>query len=153
MFGPGASHVAIGLNNTSLLGTAEASKFTDPLRVDVEKPLFERQIHGPGQTGESRTTIRYTVLIIVISALLFVTIVATYDVVRLSITNYYARTFLTDQTIIDNSKTALISSGFFAVFCWVSILIFVPILTFWLRHQVKYNLKKAKSYLTAVEKT
>jgi hypothetical protein len=66
-------------------------------------------------------------------------VVETHDVIRNSLANYYAREFLKDDTLIENSRTALIVSGFFALVCWISSLTLVPVLSFWLRHQVQHK--------------
>jgi hypothetical protein len=112
---------------TSLLGTSDPVRFTDPYRFDVDSPpsLFGRNVHGSTIVGESRTTLRYTLLIIIVSAILFVTIVSTFDVLRNGINYYYSQNIVKDPTLTARTKDILITSGFFSLFCWIIMFIFV----------------------------
>src|SRR5581483_762719 len=114
-------HPLSGGFSSSLLGTADPVKFTDPLRDEAQ--IMDRPIHGPAPLRHH--TIMYTIIIIVISALIFITIVAIFDVIRNYIINYYARLALTDpnshnteedivRTLIIN-RDSFISSGVFAL--------------------------------------
>ena len=119
-----------GSLSTSLLGIVDQSKFTDISRNDDS---YQGATHNP----QSRD-LKYTILVIVISAVIFVTIVSIYEVIRTIIKNYYAKIALTDpmsnnkqkdidRTIISNYD-ALKSSFFFALFCLVTGIILIWIL-------------------------
>lgn len=127
---------------TSLLGTSDPVRFTDPYRFDVRPPtdLFSRNVHGSNTVvvGESKTTLRYTVIIIVVSALIFVTIVSTFDVLRNGINYYYSKTVVQDPTLSVRTRDIVITSGFFSLFSWIVMLIFVPSLF----HVIKEHARK-----------
>jgi len=114
--------------SSSLLGVADPVKFVDPVR-------YEGRIHAP---FPSEPTIKYTLLIIIISAIIFVTALSVYDVVRNLINNYFAKQALLnpvsnntkediDRTLIAN-RGGLISSSIFSVFCIILAIILIPIL-------------------------
>jgi ABC-type Fe3+ transport system permease subunit len=117
--------------SSSLSGAVEPTKFLltgDEARDD----LYSRRIHPPEEKAES---IRYTVLIVIISAILFVTVVALYDVLRNIAVNYFADRALTDprsgntqqdieRTNIANENT-LLASIVFALICVVTAACFI----------------------------
>ena len=130
--------------SSSLLGVADPTIFVTPLRPDTgvlgkdftgDKSLEDRRIHG----GRDKTqTIRYTLIIIVISAIIFVTVIAIYDVLRIIITNFYAKAALTDpkaqvtptdltRTLIANYESFLATLVFALIAIFLA-LILIPIL-------------------------
>ena len=81
---------------------------------------------------------KYTILIIIISAIIFVTVVAAYDVIKTIIANYYAREALINpkshnskndinRTIIAN-QNALIAAIVFSLVCVASVIIATPLI-------------------------
>lgn len=113
----------------ALLGASQAFQSSD------DDSLFERRISGPKQRVRST---KGTLIIVIISAIIFVTIVAIYDVIRNAINNYYAKIALINpiagntaqninSTVIAN-KQALISSIVFAIFCVILAAVLVPIM-------------------------
>lgn len=123
----------------SLFGTADPAKFSDPFRADVDfdQSIYSRGLHGPTRRTKD-SSIKYTIFIIIISAIIFVTAVSIYDVFRNLINSYFAKLALQDpkshnkpedieRSIIAN-RDSLISSVFFAGFCLIIALIFVPLL-------------------------
>lgn len=124
-----------GSVSSALLGAADPTKFIDSSRTDVSKTLFEREIHSP---EEKPTNIRYTLIIIIISAIIFVTVISIYDVFRSVITNYFARQALNDphsynkkeeieSTIVAN-QDALKANFWFSLFCISTGIILIYIL-------------------------
>ena len=118
-------------SSTALSGTIEPTKF-----FEHDKYLEERHIHGSSHTAES---LRFTIIIIIISAILFVTIIAIYDIVRIGIINHYANKSLHDKrsqnnredierTIVANENSFWASIAF-ATFCIISAVILVFLLT------------------------
>jgi hypothetical protein len=113
----------------ALLGTSQAFQSSE------DDSLFDRRISGPKQRVRST---RGTLMIVIISAIIFVTIVAIYDVLRNAINNYYSKIALADpkaknkKQVIDSTlianKQALISSIVFATVCIITAIILVPIL-------------------------
>lgn len=131
------SPLGSGYLNNSLLGVADPVKFTDPLRPENTE-LLARHVHDRTDTGSKQEMIKYTILIIVISAIIFVTVVASYDVIKTIIANYYARAALINpkshnkqndinRTIIAN-QNSLISASVFALICIASTIIATPII-------------------------
>jgi hypothetical protein len=123
--------------STALLGTADPTKFVDVYRKDVDRSLFEREIHG---SREQKASIKYTLIIIVISAIIFVTVIAIYDVFRNIIIDYFAKMALEDprshnrkqeieSTIIANND-AFKASIAFSLFCIITAIILVYILIY-----------------------
>jgi hypothetical protein len=122
--------------STSLLGSSDPVKFSDPLRF--EKRLVERNIHGSTKVS----TIEYTLIIIVISAIIFVTVVAIYDIFRSMSYNYYANLSLlnpeSNNTLEDIQRTLIVNQGSlkanitFAIFCIVLALALIPLLLYFI---------------------
>jgi hypothetical protein len=110
--------------SNALLGTADPGKFTDIYRLDVEKPILTEKVHAPSLHPKS--TISYTITVIAISALIFVTILSIFDVIKNAINYAYSiqhRSELSSQ-ILD----LVVSSGYFSLTCvGISILV-IPIL-------------------------
>jgi ABC-type Fe3+ transport system permease subunit len=107
-------------------GTASALLGTGGVRDD----LYSRRIHGP---EEQETGALFTIGVIVLSAIIFVTVVAIYDVIRNLINNYYSALALRDprsgnsaqdieSALIANYNT-LVSSAVFALVCIILALI------------------------------
>lgn len=122
--------------SSSLLGVADPAKFTDPLRSDVRGAVrVPKRFPDVSNTSE---TIKYTVIIIIVSAIIFVTAIAVYDVIKTALSNTFAKQALTNpkshnkprdirRTEIAN-KAALGSSAAFAAVSVVSAIVFVPLL-------------------------
>ena len=115
-----------GYQNIALFGIAILLKFVDVFRDDVHKSLFVKKIHGLEKSPSNK----YTLIIVFISAIIFVTVISIYDVVRNIINYYYAKKVLTDKTINNDpksitntmtvNKNTLISSIIFSSFCIIS---------------------------------
>lgn len=125
-----------GGTSSALLGAIEPGRFIDPDRIDTRREdLTSRRIHGAEDKGRS---LKYTILIVIISAIIFITVIALYDVIRNAISDFYATNSLTDpnahytpgeiiQTRIAN-RNALIASIVFAAFCVLSALVLIVII-------------------------
>jgi hypothetical protein len=133
--------------STALAGAVEPTKFINIPRSDdiiyETRPneLYEKRIHGRPDRMES---IKFTIIIVIISAIIFVTVIAIYDIIRNGINNYYASLALNDpashnspeqieQTEIANSN-ALWSSMVFASLCLISAIVFIVILIYFYTH-------------------
>lgn len=133
-------HPLRGGFDQSLLGVGADPDLLDINRLS-NKDYIDRA-HYLAKTKDSDSSLRRTIITIVISAILFVTIVSIYDVLRNAINNHYARVALTDprakntqqeitSTLIAN-KQGLISSIVFAILCIVIALIVIYILYLYL---------------------
>ena len=126
----------------SLLGAADPVKFVDINRPDVsfaregsERFLEERVHPSERESNRSFMNLEYTIIIIIISALIFVAVISLYDVVRNIISNFYIEQTLrdprsdnTEQEIIAGevaSTNSLISSIIFAVITIVTAAILI----------------------------
>lgn len=140
---------------TSLLGIADPVKFVDPIRPESqvqEVGIFEK--YGGRVATGTRHGLKYTIIIILISAIIFVTAVALYDVVRHLINNYYAKQVLLNiensdlqnqnnqnqeneirsiqRTLAANQGT-FIASLVFAAFCILIAILLIPLLLMFLQ--------------------
>lgn len=84
--------------STALSGTVEPVKFLDTSRPDIEfrtesSDIYGRRIH---EGSKSSGTINYTIVLVIISAIIFVTVVALYDVIRTGLNTYFANQALID---------------------------------------------------------
>lgn len=125
--------------STALSGAIEPTKFISApdTRSDPQaEELFARRIHEP--SSSKTQTIKYTIIIVIISAIIFVTVIALYDIMRNSLNTYYANIALTDpnshndpedieRTQIANIN-ALWSSIIFAIICVIMAIMLVFIL-------------------------
>src|SRR5581483_11434818 len=108
--------------------------------VRDRETLEERRIHGSQERSQS-SAVFYTIVIVIISAILFVTVIAIYDVARNAISNYYAAQALRNpdshntpteiEAALIANQQALIASGVFAAVCVLLALIIVPLLIVW----------------------
>lgn len=114
----------------SLFGVADPVKF-------VDMDYAYDKIHSPSHIHKK--TMKYTIVLVFISAIIFVTVISIYDIFRNIISGYFNEKYIQkshnnipqeniERTIIAD-KNAIISSIIFALFCIVFALIFVPILT------------------------
>lgn len=120
--------------STSLSGAVEPSKFY-LTRDEWREDLYSRRIHPLEDKAES---IRYTILIVIISAILFVAVIALYDVLRNLTVNYFADRALRDprsnntQQDIESTNVAnentLLASIVFALICVVTAIFFITYL-------------------------
>ncbi len=137
---------------TSLLGVADPVKFVDPIRPESqvrEVGLFEN--YDPsGKIVSGSHKLKYTIIIILVSAIIFVTAVSIYDVIRHLINNHYAKQVLLDiqvrdpenvtdedrksieRTLAANQGT-LMGSLVFAVFCVLTAILLIPLLLMFLQ--------------------
>jgi hypothetical protein len=112
-----------GSENTALIGIADPNKFIDVFGDDVDTGLYAKRIHGLHKNSSTK----HTIIIIFISAIIFVTVISMYDVARNIINYYYAKKVLTDKTIHNDpknilntltvNKNKLNSSVIFSLFC------------------------------------
>lgn len=125
----------VPLNSTglssSLFGVGDPVKFTD----NVNERLEERGIHGRASQDKHQSDTAM-ILLIVISAVIFVTAVSIYDIIKVIIINIYAEQSLRDQngknedierTLISN-RANLASTIAFGIVCIAIALIALPIL-------------------------
>jgi len=78
---------ASGGLSSALSGVVEPTKFVR------SNDLYGRHIHG----GTDKTqTIKYTVMIVIVSAIIFVGVISIYDVIRNMVNGYYANRALED---------------------------------------------------------
>jgi len=120
---------------TSLIGIGKPlkiMKFRKSNIIDFKKDnLFEKRIDPPTEQYE-------TIILIIISAIIFVTFVAIYDFIKGLINNYYSKKSLNDpnsyntsediqRTIIANEHS-LMSNFIFVLVCIIIAVILVPIL-------------------------
>lgn len=148
--------ISSGLS-TALSGAIEPTKFLDITRSDIRSDsgdkiiirnenvrsdvLENRHIHGPSERKEDK--IRYTIIIVMISAIIFVTTVSIYDVIRNALNTYYANLALTDPNShntnedIERTKIAnqnqLWSSMVFSAICIFSAIILILILIYMIK--------------------
>lgn len=97
---------------TSLLGVADPVKFLDTARLD--------SVHPPA----APTSRKYTVVIIVISAVIFITAVAVYEVLRGAL----ALAMTTDDTFRQGLEKSLLATCVFAAVCFLLALVVIPLL-------------------------
>lgn len=143
--GIGTSLFGIGASN-HILDTGRGN-IPDDYLSDIKQNYYqkdtnltERHIHGPRHNIQ---TIKHQIIIILISAMIFVSAVAVYDVIRNSINYFYADFSLhnngntnTEQDINNfllASRDTIISSALFALFCIITSLIFIPLLILLIR--------------------
>lgn len=110
----------------SLLGVGANPDLIDTTKF-IEKDYVERAHYLGKEGGSNNNNATRIILTIIISAIIFVTIVSIFDVFRNAINNYYAKKALLDpksgntQQEIDSTLIAnhegLISSIIFAVLC------------------------------------
>jgi ABC-type Fe3+ transport system permease subunit len=133
--------------STALSGAVEPTKFLSDNRLDTSddirletRDLYGRKIHSPSEN--KYTKIKYTIVIVILSAIIFVTVIAIYDVLRNAINNYYANIALNDtnshntpediqRTTIAN-ENALWSSMIFATVCIITAIILILIIIYYL---------------------
>ena len=130
--------------SASLLGVGVPIRYHPISKQDVYIPDIrespERGIHPSDEEQKFNSEYIHTVIIILISAVIFVTAVALYEVIRVYIGNYYANTALNDpessNTLQDITRirvanqATFTSTVIFAFICLISALILVPILIY-----------------------
>lgn len=122
-----------GTVNSALFGAIEPSKFINIDKYD--KTLYDEHVHP---IEEKKSGVRYTIIIIIISAIIFVTIISIYDVFRSLIKNYYAKMALnnpqSDNNIEDINRTIianrdeLIAYTTFSILCIITSIIIIYII-------------------------
>lgn len=134
----------------SLFGASDPMKFTDPNRIGETSELSKssdtdtfrpnrRDIHG---SSDHKEAMKYTIIIIIISAIIFVTTVAIYNLIQNIITVYYSnitagdpRSMNTDDDIIKillANHFSTEASIAFAVFCIISAIVVIPFLIWYI---------------------
>ena len=114
-FRPGES-----INNSSLFGVSETGKFD----AYTSRTMFERNIHGPSSKDKA-VNITNTVLIIILSAIVFISLVAIADVIRNVIAFINYSSYLKGQVNIteadlklkEQAKVSMYNSSIFAIVC------------------------------------
>lgn len=102
-----------GSTSEALLGTADPVNVLDFNQENVDSSLFEEETHSPEL---KKSNIRYTIILVIITAIVFVTIIAIYDVFRSLINSYVA------------NNDVLKTNFWFALFCVVTGIILIWIL-------------------------
>lgn len=120
--------------STALSGAIEPTKFIDLSDLRSED-LSSRRIHGPERKPKS---IGHIIIIVIITAIIFVTVVALYDLLRNSLNTYFANKALMDpnshNTPEDIERTQIAnlnelwSSIVFAAICLVLAVILILVL-------------------------
>jgi len=128
--------------STALSGAIEPTKFLDirDIRDVRSEDIYSKRIHEPTDRTKS---IKYTILIVIISAIIFVTVIAIYDVIRSIIDNHYAHLALIDKnshnTPEDIERTQIANENalwahiVFASICIVSAIILICLLVYIIR--------------------
>lgn len=127
--------------STALSGAVEPGKFFDVRNEDVRndirsEDLYAKHIHNRDQSSTKNIT--KTIIVIIISAIIFVTVISLYDILRNGLNNYYANIALHDpnshntpedieRTEIAN-QNQLWSSIIFSLICVASAVIIIIIL-------------------------
>lgn len=124
--------------STALSGVVEPTKFMD-FRDLNEKPsgLYERRMHGPSMKDKKNTTLKYTIIVVIISAVVFVTIISLYDIVRAYFNKIFATISLNNPES-NNSPEAILrtqiandnqfwSTLSFSAFCLITAVILIAI--------------------------
>jgi len=125
--------------NNALSGIISPVKFMDIDKLSDET-LAGRRMRGVGAKELKGTTLSYTIIIVIISAIIFVTVIACYDIIRALTNNYFASLALENpgsnntQEDIERVKIAnsnqLWSTMAFAGICLGISLILLPLLMF-----------------------
>jgi len=96
--------------STALSGSVEPVKFLDvndldtgvDVRSDVSPgELYFRRMHGSANINQ---TTQYTIILIIVSAIIFVTVVSLYDIIRTGMNTYFANRALTDPNSHDTAE-------------------------------------------------
>lgn len=114
---------------TALLGTGSPITVFD----DVERPLYARRMHG---ATSQEPNLQHTIILTVISAFIFILLVAFFEVVRTLIYNRYAvaadiRNGYDPQDIeneMRSRESTSAASACFVLICLLAALIFIPLL-------------------------
>ena len=124
------------ISEISLFGIANPVIDEDPIQEDIDEGLYEREVRG--RVPREINSVRRTIIIILVSAVIFVTVVSIYDVFRLFIDNDFARRALFDprshneSDVIDRALVAneglTQASIFFMFFCLVVAVTIIPLL-------------------------
>lgn len=128
--------------STALAGTVEPGKFIDVSNLGPND-YYSRRMHGPSvkksdqKTEQKTSTLKYSIIIVIISAIIFVTMISIYDVVRASFNILYSNIALTDpnshndpeaiQRVQISNRNQLWSTMTFCAFCIVTAVILVAI--------------------------
>lgn len=125
--------------STALSGVVEPSKFID-FRDLSSRDLYERRMHGPSNKDKKNDTLKYSIIIVIISAILFVAVISIFDVVRAYFNKIYAKISLNDPNSNNKEEdivrtTIAINNQFwstltFCGFCIVTAVILVTIAIF-----------------------
>jgi len=126
---------------TGAIDPVQFSDFSDGADLIVKERIGDL-LYGKRHDGpyDSKNKLQSMVATTIINAIIFVTVIATYDVIRNLVNNYYAKIALhynedkddisqeqINRSIIANRET-LISSGVFALICIILFVILIPIL-------------------------
>lgn len=130
-----------GAFESSLFGVGANEQFIETSEHNAHADSIVRETKNKKNTNTTSTTtnnVKYTISVVIISALVFITLVAIYDVIRNIINNYYAEKSLKDpnshntQEEIDRTTIAnnnqLTASIIFALFCIITAVIIIIIL-------------------------
>lgn len=123
--------------STSLLGSSYPAGYEHSIRYNPDKNLSDRDIHS---NIDSQTSILKTIIVIFISAIIFITVISIYDVLRNYIIYYYNEQTLYDsqseytnvyirQQFVSN-KNIMLSSIVFSLICIFSSIILILILVY-----------------------
>ena len=110
--------------------------------MDVNTSYYDSRIGSPSKQYENPLSIYRTVLLTLVSAVLFVTAISIYDIIRQRIVTYYARRAIEDpdacndpqlirRTLIVN-RESFASTVTFSLVCIIIALIIIPILIYYI---------------------
>lgn len=124
----------------SLLGVADPAKFVDPSRLDIPSGAQPSIVDYPGRNY--RSMLFYTLTIVFMSALIFVTVVSIFEVIKYSINYGYA--VYHRESLVTNLRDLIITSGYFALITTGLSVILIPAFAIALRRHFEVVLSSSQ---------
>lgn len=125
--------------NTAAIGVGAQPKILEEKLAERDK-LYERRLHESEEKDGAHESNKRLIIIIIISAIIFVTVIAVYDVIKQLLNNYYSNLALTDpnsnnsEEDINRTNIAdyytLIALVVFAIVTIIFAIIAIPILLY-----------------------
>lgn len=122
--------------SSSLLGVGSVGpiRYDETIREADPEKYFERGLHGSARSDKETQQFVNSIILIIISAFIFITIVSIFDVARVSFNNYFANFLYVDLTpreVFDKknlNELNLESTIVFSIFCMFAALIMISVL-------------------------
>jgi hypothetical protein len=121
--------------NSATIGVGAQPKILEEKLIERDR-LYERRLHEP----EERDNNKHLIVIIIISAIIFVTVIAVYDVIKGALNNYFSNLALIDpnskNTEEDINRTniadyyALMATIIFTIVAIIFAIIAIPLLLY-----------------------